>query len=84
MSDDAHEMQEELDARIPELKGTKVSGLVAITKLKKMMVDKPWLYEEEEHAVMKLAEDAIEFIETLCGQDGFLDPRAEQWLKEHK
>lgn len=55
-----------------------------LARLKKMHQEKPYLYEAEEHAVLKLAEDAIEFIETLCGQDGFLDPRAEQWLKEHK
>ena len=49
-----------------------------------MHQEKPWLYEEEEHAVLKLAEDAVKFIETLCDQDGFLDPRSDNWLKEHK
>lgn len=83
MSDDAHEMQEELDARIPELKGSKISGLVALTKLKKMHQEKPWLYEEEEHAVLKLAEDAIEFIKQYSEGNGTtVDART--FLEEHK
>jgi hypothetical protein len=46
--------------------------------LKKKMVEKPWLYEEEEHVVLKLAEDAVEFIRRQGGYG------AEVWLEEHK
>lgn len=46
--------------------------------LKKKMAEKPWLYEEEEHAVLKLAEDAIAFIGSTTEQ------AAKQWLEEHK
>ena len=60
-----------------------------LTKLKKMMIEKPWLYEEEEHAVVKLAEDAIDLITTIAegmpadDMDG-TPADAETWLKEHK
>ena len=63
-----------------------ISNLV---RLKKMMVDKPYLYEEEEHAVLKLAEDAIEFILVLSGKmpgdwmEGY-PQLAKQFLEEHK
>ena len=56
--------------------------------LKKKMVDKPWLYEEEEHAVLKLAEDAVEFVRQASLReptDNYLAPeRAKAFLEEHK
>ena len=54
-----------------------------LARLKKMMVDKPWLYEEEEHAVMKLAEEALTFI-TNAGVTPVPCVLAREWLEEHK
>ena len=51
--------------------------------LKKKMVEKPWLYEEEEHAVLKLAEDAVKFIEGVSKGDETV-VEALRWLEEHK
>lgn len=57
-----------------------------LAKLKKMHQEKPWLYEEEEHAVLKLAEDAEVFIRTLALSHSSGDAHlfAKQWLEEHK
>ena len=62
-----------------------ISNLI---RLKKMHQEKPWLYEEEEHAVLKLAEDAVEFIRQASLReptDNYLAPeRAKAFLEEHK
>lgn len=55
-----------------------------LAKLKKMHQEKPWLYEEEEHAVLKLAKDAVEFIEDTCEVCEHCKEEALKFLEEHK
>lgn len=61
-----------------------------LERLKKKMIEKPWLYEEEEHAVLSLAEEAIAFITDLVdgalyNQEGGIDIGAvKSWLKDHE
>lgn len=57
--------------------------------LKKKMVERPWLYEEEEHAVLRLAEDAVKFIqEEARGSPQYSGDTtsllASEWLKDHE
>lgn len=53
--------------------------------LKKKMEEKPWLYEEEERAVLKLAEDAVEFISGFAVDGGDIPQSAlKVWLEGHK
>lgn len=56
--------------------------------LKKKMVERPYLYEAEEHAVLKLAEDAVTYIRELSDVKGDIDEtgarEAAIWLKEHE
>ena len=51
-----------------------------LMRLKKMMVDKPWLYEEEEHAVVKLAEDALALIRDIANQPQDAAARCQHWI----
>ena len=55
-----------------------------LTKLKKMMTEKPWLYEEEEHAVVKLVDEALALIQDVADGNLIASFDAETWLKEHK
>lgn len=52
--------------------------------LKKKMVEKPWLYEEEEHAVLRLAEDAVKFIQDTADDVASTNVAAQLWLEEHE
>lgn len=58
-----------------------ISNLV---KLKKMHQEKPWLYEEEEHAVLKLAEDAVALLQELSATTDGNFHMVKEWLEEHK
>ena len=53
-----------------------------LKKLKQKMIDKSYLYEEEEHAVLKLAEDAVAFITSIANDAPRMTEQA--WLEEHK
>jgi hypothetical protein len=62
-----------------------------LERLKKKMQEKPWLYEEEEHAVLNLAEEAIQILRNLVKLNAADDysgkpavVQIEEWLKEHE
>ena len=54
--------------------------------LKKKMVERPYLYEAEEHAVLRLAEDAVQFIQDRASvYDPVQQNQAmDEWLEAHK
>ena len=59
-----------------------------IAVLKKKMEEKPWLYEDEEKAVLSLLEEAIIFIRATANSIPSDDmdggpADAQQWLDEH-
>lgn len=56
----------------------------SLEKLKKMHAEKPWLYEEEEHAVLKLAEDAVALLQEFGTGVDDTAFTARAFLEEHK